>query len=353
MAKKYDIDIDSYIGDWYSSKRAIKNQISSLGDKEITVRVNSLGGDVNTAIDVSAQFESHGNIICDLFSFNASAATVLTMGAKKVRMHENGMYLIHKALVWIDEWGYMNEDDIEAVIAKLKAAQESSAVVTLNIATMYAKKTGKGIKEILSLMKEEKWLNAQTALEWGFVDELFSGSVQAKKQPDIVEMLNCADLPIPENFSSKEGNENNDELTISRKDFISEVVSGIKNIFHNNKTEPEMEKTILQAALIAAILNVNELNAVGGKVEFTAEEITNIENAISKLNEEKTALKNDISKKDTKIADLERQIENMKKAPGDTTREVNKENDEINNETADEFDGSIVASAKALYDAIP
>lgn len=69
MAKKYDIDIDSYIGDWYSSKRAIKNQISSLGDKEITVRVNSLGGDVNTAIDVSAQFEAHGNIICDLLFF--------------------------------------------------------------------------------------------------------------------------------------------------------------------------------------------------------------------------------------------------------------------------------------------
>jgi len=114
-----------------------------------------------------------------------------------------------------------------------------------------------------------------------------------------------------------------------------------------------MEKTILQAALIAAILNVNELNAVGGKVEFTAEEITNIENAISKLNEEKTSLKNDISQKDTKIADLEKQIANLKNAPGDITRDVNKENDEINNETADEFDGSIIASAKALYDAIP
>lgn len=352
MSKKYDIDIDSYIGDWYTNKRTIKNQLSDLGNKEITVRVSSLGGDVNTALDIAGQFEGHGNIVCDLYAFNASAATVLTLGAKRVRMHENGMYLIHKALVWIDEFGYMNEDDIDQLISRLKAVQENSAVITLNLASMYAKKSGKSIKEILNLMKEEKWINAETAKEWGFVDEIFSGSIQAKKQPDIVEMLNCAELPIPENFQKDEKDET---VTISRKDFMAEIFSGIKNIFsNNNKSEPEMEKKLINAALIAAILNINEFESVDNKVELTADQITEIENSISKLNNEISDLKNQITQKDEEITNLQTEVENAKKAPGDTTREVNKKNDEISDgEDGQTFDNSFVASAKSLYDALP
>lgn len=347
MAKKYDIDIDSYIGDWFSNKRVIKNKIASAGE-EINVRVSSLGGDVDTALDVAVQFEAHGNVICDLIAFNASAATVLTLGAKKVRMHENSMYLIHKALVWIDEFGYMNEDDIEEVISKLLAAKENSAVVTLNIANMYAKKSGKGIKEILNLMKEEKWLSATAAKEWGFVDEIFSEVVTLSKSTNIVEMLNCANLPIPENMTETQP----DDATLTRKDFITEIIAGIKNIF-NTKPNEMATTTKFQSALLAGILNVTEFEAVEDKVSLSQEQITSIENSLKELNDAATTFENSISDKDATIADLNKQIENLKNAPGDKTTDVNHESDEITNTGDAPFDNSIIESAKALFNAIP
>ncbi|GHU80134.1 hypothetical protein FACS1894145_5870 [Bacteroidia bacterium] len=130
MAKKYDIDIDGYIGSWFSSKRFIKNSLSDLGDKEIICRINSLGGFLDDTIDIAAQFESHGKVTCELFALNASSATLLTLGAKKVRAHANSSYLIHKVLSWVDEWGYMNEDAIEATIERLKAEKDRSSTQT-------------------------------------------------------------------------------------------------------------------------------------------------------------------------------------------------------------------------------
>ena len=358
MAKKYDIDIDSYIGSWTCNKKAVKYYLNELGEKEVTVRVNSLGGDVDTAIDIASQFEAHGNITCDLYSFNASAATVLTMGAKKVRMHENGMYLIHKAMVWVNEWGYMNEDSLEEVIKKLKSTKQDSAVITLNLARMYAKKSGKDIKDILNLMKKESWLDAKTAKEWGFVDEVFSGSIPSKKQEDVVEMLNCAELPIPENYKTKEDEKaqpEDDSINISRKDFMGEIISGIKNIFTNNKTEPEkMSKKVIQAALIAAILNVENIEAVDGKIEFSQEDLTKIDNAISALNTEIENLKNSVSEKETEITNLKKQIEAKNAAPGDTTKDANKKDDQsVDEEETTYFDNSTIESAKNLFNMIP
>ena len=347
MAKKYDIDIDSFIGDWNCNKRNVKRQLNDLGEKEITVRVNSLGGDVDTALDIAAQFEAHGNIVCDLYAFNASAATILTMGAKKVRMHENGMYLIHKAMVWVDEFGHMNEDDLDIIIEKLKNKQQDSAVVTLNIAKMYAKKSGKTIQEILNLMKQERWLDANAAKEWGFVDETFFGSIPAKKQPDMVEMLNIANLPIPENFSQEEN-----ESEPQGKSW-TDLLNYLRNIFSNHKPENQMNKTMIQAALLLSILNVENLEATDGNVSLTSDQITEIENAISGKDAEIATLKNQLSQKETEIANLKTEIENKKNAPGDTTRDVNKDNDEIDNDDEYVFDNSAVEAAKALYDALP
>lgn len=352
MAKKYDIDIDSYIGGWECNKRAIKNLISKAGGNDVHVRVNSLGGDLDTAVDIAAQFEAHGNIVCDLYSFNASAATVLTLGAKSVRMHENAMYLIHKALFWVDEFGYMNEDDLDSLIQKLEQKKDNSAIVTLNAAQMYAKKSGKPIKDILNLMKDEKWLNAQTAKEWGFVDEIFSGSIPSKKIENIVEMLNMAELPIPENLTAQTDEPGDDE---SRRSFIAEVVAGVKSIFSNpNKPIDNMKKVILNVALLAAILNVKEIEAQDDKVEFTADNVTAIENSLSVKDTEIENLKNSLSEKETEITNLKTEIANKDAAPGDKTKGVKKETDEIvDDESGEKFDNSFVESAKALYDALP
>ena len=114
-----------------------------------------------------------------------------------------------------------------------------------------------------------------------------------------------------------------------------------------------MSKTTLQAALLLAILNVENLEATDGNVSLTSDQITEIENAISGKDAEIATLKNQLSQKETEIANLKTEIENKKNAPGDTTRNVNKDNDNIDNDDEGVFDNSAVEAAKALYDALP
>jgi len=60
---------------------------------------------------------------------------------------------------------------IDALIAKLETQKQQLAKVTLQLAKMYVRKTGKTLDEIINLMKQQTWLTADEAKGWGFVDE--------------------------------------------------------------------------------------------------------------------------------------------------------------------------------------
>lgn len=369
---KYGIDIDSHIGGWECSKRWVKQRLKELGTgSNISVRVNSLGGDVDTALDISAQFEAHGDVTCDLYAFNASAATVLTLGAAKVRMHENSMYLIHKAMVWVSEWGAMNEDDIDSVIERLKSMKDNAAVMTLNLAKMYAKKSNKSIQDILNLMREEKWLDAHTAKEWGFVDEVFSGSIPVKEKSNIVDMLNFAGLPAPSTLNVKEfinteelKNDKpvNTETDISRRDLLEGFISNVKKLFNNNTAKPSSEnknmeknKKIIVANLVMAILKVDNIEVIDGDINLTEGQLLSLENAILDKDNEISRLKAIEKSLGEEITNLKNDIEAKNEAPGDVTNDVSHETDIVGDEDGNEdiyVDNSHFSSAKKMHDIL-
>ena len=166
------LDIDGFIGGWGYSKSFIRNFLASSGKDPVTIRVSSLGGDVDHAIAIHNQFVEHGNVTVVLTAFNASSATLITLGARRIQMHSNSFYLIHKALQWVDTWGNMKEDDLDAMIRSLEKQKSELDKITLVLAKMYARKSGKSTPEILDLMKQETWLTADEALAWGFIEEI-------------------------------------------------------------------------------------------------------------------------------------------------------------------------------------
>ena len=201
--KNLQLDIDGFIGEWGYSKSLIKNFLKDAGKDPVTVRISSLGGDIDHAISIYDQFAEHGSVTVLLSGFNASAATLITLSARKVIINSNSFYLIHKALNFVDTWGNMNEDDIDSLIISLEAEKKTLEKVTLVLAKMYSKKSGKTTAEILALMKQESWLNAEEALLWGFVDEIAEPVVNENLLTNrkLVSMLNYSDLPIPQNKS--------------------------------------------------------------------------------------------------------------------------------------------------------
>jgi ATP-dependent protease ClpP protease subunit/DNA-binding protein H-NS len=198
MATK-TIVIDGPIGQYSFSKQFIRNELSGQSKNPVLIKISSLGGSVDDALNIYDQFIEHGNVTAELSAFVASSATLISLGAKTVRMNENSFYLIHKAMNWVDEWGSMNEDEIDALIAKLETQKQQLAKVTLQLAKMYVKKTGKTLDEIISLMKQQTWLTAEEAKNWGFVDEVFVPEVAVNylENLQMVAMINSSGYPDP------------------------------------------------------------------------------------------------------------------------------------------------------------
>ncbi|MDR1981345.1 MAG: ATP-dependent Clp protease proteolytic subunit [Tannerellaceae bacterium] len=355
--KKYNIDLDSYIGSWLCSKKYVKQILNDAGESQFVCRVNTLGGNLDDAIDIAAQFEAHGNVTCELFSFVASSGTVLTLGAKTVRAHVNSAYLIHKALTWIDTWGYMNEDDIDAAIEELKMQKNNAATITLTIARMFAKKSGKQVKDILNLMKEEKWLSASEAKEWGFVDEVFSESdtTPAPVDEDMIRLINAAGLPpVPERPAQDEKTVPDDSRNILTA--IRDSINSLANSFTNNKITSEMKKDY---SFVNTLLSVEGIEFKNGKAELTEAQLKLLNDALDTANKDKEAAESKLAEKDTEITnlkntntDLQSQVDTLNSAAGADTTQVNKETDEAGSgESSD--DSAYVATARKLFNILP
>ena len=352
MAKKYDLDIDGYIGSWFSSKRYVKLLLQELGEKEITCRVNSLGGSLDDAIDIASQFEAQGKIVCDLYSLNASAATVLTLGAQKVRMHADAAYLIHKPLSWIETWGLMNEDDLEAAIERLKAEKDRAATLTLIMARMYAKKCKKPVQDVLRLMKAEKWLDAEQAKEWGLVDEIFQDASLLPtdiQSPEMLNLIAAAGLPaplmrnVPQNVPQQQPQQK-EEKEDAR--FLQTLLNELREIFIPSKNTP-MNKTY---ASLNTLLNIEGIEFKNNKTEWTEDQVKILNQVLEQAEVGKKAATEKLSEKDVEIQALKDQIQALNQQAGDESNALAQETDHPTQKDKNTID---FASIKNLYHSLP
>ena len=282
MAQKI-IVIDGYIGPYGYSKQFIRNELAGNGKNPVTVKISSLGGSVDDAISIFDQFVEHGNVTAELSAFVASSATLVSLGAKTVRMNENSFYLIHKAMNWVDEWGTMNEDEIDALIMKLEAQKQQLAKITLQLAKMYVKKTGKTLDEIISLMKQESWLTAEEAKAWGFVDEVFIPEVAVNYLDNLqmVAMITGNGFPEPPRKSKapvaeREAVEADEESLFTR--IWNKILNKQQEITPKNKVD--MKKQFLN---VNKVLNVEALEATEEGVFLNEAQLELVENQIAQI----------------------------------------------------------------------
>ena len=169
---KYDFEIIGEIGYGYGSSEYVAWMLEGMQGREVNIRVNSLGGNAVAGLDIATRLKEHGNCTVHLMGMNASAATILAMGAKKVCMDSNGGMLIHKCMIWYEEWGNMNADDLRQAIEEMtKTANQADSYDAIAL-KWYMNRAKKSADEVLGLMRENKFITADEALEWGFVDEI-------------------------------------------------------------------------------------------------------------------------------------------------------------------------------------
>lgn len=306
----YNINIDDYIGRWGYSKQYIRNQLAGLKGKSVNVRISSLGGSVEHGLDIRQQFLDHGDVTAYLYGLVASSATIAALGAKKVCISKYCMFLVHKVSNWVDAWGQMNADQIQELIDDLKENKLQNDKFDLVLAQMYANKCNKQIDEILDTLKAGRWLTAQEALEYGFVDEIIEDAKEDKVNlASFTDKLNVLGFPALPQMDNKEDKESGWFQRIMEKlDAFSPLLKS-ENSTHliNLIMKKDYQK-------VNAILNVEGLEfGKDGKVTLT-------EAQVKALNEKVDALEKEASDKQAEVDDLTKQVDNLKKADGDDTK---------------------------------
>ena len=144
-----------YFGMSSTYPKLVQDAIANDEDEEITLNIASNGGDVFAASEIYTMLKASGKRIV------VSAASVISMAGDTVRISPTAHIMIHKASTGI----VGNSDDLEHQSAVLNSIDES-------IALAYEMKTGLKQPELLDLMAKETWLNAKTAVDKGFADEI-------------------------------------------------------------------------------------------------------------------------------------------------------------------------------------
>jgi len=287
MATK-TIVIDGPIGQYSFSKQFMRNELSGQSKNPILIKISSLGGSVDDALNIYDQFIEHGNVTAELSAFVASSATLISLGAKTVRMNENSFYLIHKAMNWVDEWGSMNEDQIDALIAKIELQKQQLAKVTLQLAKMYVKKTGKTLDEITGLMKQQTWLTAEEAKNWGFVDEVFVPELAVNyfENLQMVAMISSSGYPDPPRKMVFKATVAEREAVEAAPMDEESFFDRIWNRFSSKQKEenvPNIKKTEMKTQFLNVnkVLNVDKLESTEEGVFLNETQLESFENRLA------------------------------------------------------------------------
>lgn len=336
MPKNYHLFLKGTVGDWDFNADMVNYVLDKHKESPVNVLIDSLGGNVNTAISISSLFKIHGDVHCHYVGMSASAATVASMGAKHISIDADALFLVHKCMSLLLEWDFFNADELEEHIAQLQKLKEDHKTIDGCIAGMYARRCKKTKDELLALMKEGAWLTAQQALEWGFVDEI-TNNVDDNKPvltDSVASAIADAGIPMPP-ISMKKGSfiERLFNLFASKTAGVASATAAqpVSNIMPKNFNK------------IAAMLGVTVALA-DGNVTLNEEQADKIENALAGHDTALADLNAKITEKDAKIAELESKIADLSKEPADTTGEVKPD-------TADEVDPDKVA--EALMNMLP
>lgn len=154
------------------------------GDGDITVWINSPGGDCVAAAQIyNMLMDYKGSVTVKIDGIAASAASVIAMAGTKVLMSPVSMLMIHNPMTV----AMGNKDEMERAIAMLDEVKES-------IMNAYEIKSGQSRAKISHLMDAETWMNANKALELGFIDGILSRDEVSEdtEQPNVPVMFSEA-----------------------------------------------------------------------------------------------------------------------------------------------------------------
>lgn len=154
-----------------------KNELANVQGGQVQIDIKSTGGDVFEAFAIYDAIRAiKARVTVRIIGASASAATIIAAAGDKVLITENSRYLVHEAQTFVQG----SKDQLADSLELLESIDNQ-------ILDIYVKRTGKDRNVLAELMKKEKYMTAQEALEWGFVDEIIKQEVTNMKVKNITD----------------------------------------------------------------------------------------------------------------------------------------------------------------------
>jgi len=158
-----DISLHEEIGLWgVTAADFIADLNNHKGVSDINLSIHSPGGSVLDGFAMYNALKYHpAKVHGTVEGIAASAASFVLMAADTISMPEDAFIMIHNA------WGGAMGDADE-----LRSAADVIDKLQDSIVNIYEKRTGLKESELRDMMRDETWLNAQDAIDKGFIDTI-------------------------------------------------------------------------------------------------------------------------------------------------------------------------------------
>lgn len=193
--RKKDV-FDLFFGDDETRSGAFDfaQALSEVDTPNLTVRINSMGGDVSEGLaiyNLISDFKGHVTTIVD--GFACSAASVIFMAGEKRIAPESSLLMIHNA--WTVALGDSNE---------FRKVSEDLEKITQPSISIYVSKTGQEEAYIKDMMNKETWITSNEAFEMRFATAIEKNEIQQSMSDMYLRKLIFKEKELEERLQTME-----------------------------------------------------------------------------------------------------------------------------------------------------
>ena len=155
-------DVYDFLNYQYFSPKSVTDALKNANGEDVTLEINSPGGYIDAGSEIYTELmEYPGTVNAKIVGYACSAASWIALAADHVAMSPTAQMMIHRA----SGGAIGNSSDMKSEYNALDQMDKS-------FVDLYAKRTGKSPNEIYQMMVDTTWMNAKTAVENGFADEV-------------------------------------------------------------------------------------------------------------------------------------------------------------------------------------
>lgn len=156
--------LDPIGADWFGegvTAKRVGAALRSIGAKDVTVTINSPGGDYFEGLAIYNMLREHaGKVTIKIVGIAASAASVIAMAGDDIQIARAGFLMIHNT--WVIAAGDRN--GLREVADWLEPFDQTAIDI-------YAARTGLEAKSLGKMLDKETWLGGKEAVDQGFADD--------------------------------------------------------------------------------------------------------------------------------------------------------------------------------------